>query len=53
MFSNGLNALMGPTGAGKSTLLDLLANRKNQAGVEGRILLDGEQIGDNFNLASG
>ncbi|CAF3365295.1 unnamed protein product [Rotaria socialis] len=41
IFSNGMNAILGPTGCGKSSLLDILADRKDQHGLSGRILVDG------------
>ncbi|CAF2130654.1 unnamed protein product [Rotaria magnacalcarata] len=40
-FSNGMNAILGPTGCGKSSLLDILADRKDRHGLSGRVLVDG------------
>ena len=37
----GLNAILGPTGSGKSSLLDVLAARKDPAGLSGEVLIDG------------
>lgn len=34
-------ALMGPSGCGKTTLLDVLAGRKTQGAIEGRVLFGG------------
>ena len=39
-------ALMGATGAGKTTLLDVLARRKTQGTVEGKILMNGIEVSD-------
>src|SRR3989338_2310916 len=36
-------ALMGGSGCGKSTLLDLLALRKDESGVEGKIWFEGQR----------
>lgn len=33
---------LGPTGCGKSSLLDILADRKDPAGLSGRVLIDGQ-----------
>ena len=33
-FSNGLNAIMGPSGGGKTSLLDILSHRINLTGWE-------------------
>ncbi|CAF4569238.1 unnamed protein product [Rotaria socialis] len=41
IFSNGMNAILGPTGCGKSSLLDILADRKDRHGLSGRVLVDG------------
>ncbi|CAF4861518.1 unnamed protein product [Rotaria socialis] len=40
-FSDGMNAIMGPTGCGKSSLLDVLADRKDPHGTSGCVLVDG------------
>ena len=53
VFKNGINAIMGPTGAGKSTLLDLLSNRRDLRAARGKVLIDAEPLGDDFNLRSG
>ncbi len=41
-----MTALMGASGAGKTTLLDVLARRKTQGEVTGRVLLNGRRVGD-------
>lgn len=43
-----LTALMGASGAGKTTLLDVLARRKNIGVITGDILVDGIQLGKEF-----
>ncbi|XP_067937873.1 broad substrate specificity ATP-binding cassette transporter ABCG2-like isoform X2 [Watersipora subatra] len=48
-----MNAIMGPTGSGKSTLLDVLAERKNPAGLSGTVLIDGAPQPADFRLRSG
>ncbi|KAG1084305.1 hypothetical protein G6F42_021844 [Rhizopus arrhizus] len=48
-----LTALMGSSGAGKTTLLDVLAKRKTIGKVEGRIYLNGEPLGSDFERTTG
>lgn len=52
-FKPGMNAIMGPTGGGKSSLLDVLAGRKDPAGLTGDVLVDGEKQPANFKCMSG
>uniref|UniRef100_A0A8C8SU54 ABC transporter domain-containing protein n=1 Tax=Pelusios castaneus TaxID=367368 RepID=A0A8C8SU54_9SAUR len=49
----GLNAILGPTGSGKSSLLDVLAARKDPAGLSGQVLVDGFPQPSNFKCISG
>uniref|UniRef100_A0A8C3I6J3 ABC transporter domain-containing protein n=1 Tax=Chrysemys picta bellii TaxID=8478 RepID=A0A8C3I6J3_CHRPI len=49
----GLNAILGPTGSGKSSLLDVLAARKDPAGLSGQVLIDGFPQPPNFKCISG
>ncbi|XP_042322402.1 broad substrate specificity ATP-binding cassette transporter ABCG2-like [Sceloporus undulatus] len=49
----GLNAILGPTGCGKSSLLDILATRKDPAGLSGDILINGYQLPPHFKCISG
>ncbi|MGH0116952.1 UNVERIFIED_CONTAM: hypothetical protein FKN15_026646 [Acipenser sinensis] len=49
----GLNAILGPTGSGKSSLLDVLAARKDPAGLSGEVLIDGAPQPSNFKCISG
>ncbi|XP_006014851.1 ATP-binding cassette sub-family G member 2-like [Alligator sinensis] len=49
----GLNAILGPTGSGKSSLLDVLAARKDPAGLSGKVLIDGVLQPPNFKCISG
>lgn len=49
----GLNAIMGPSGGGKSSLLDVLAMRKDPAGLSGEVLLNGNPLPRNFKRISG
>uniref|UniRef100_A0A8D3E1L0 ABC transporter domain-containing protein n=1 Tax=Scophthalmus maximus TaxID=52904 RepID=A0A8D3E1L0_SCOMX len=44
----GLNAIMGATGSGKSSFLDVLAARKDPAGLTGEVLIDGAPQPPNF-----
>ncbi|CAO3634568.1 unnamed protein product [Mucor fragilis] len=48
-----LTALMGSSGAGKTTLLDVLAKRKTIGTIEGRIYLNGEPLGPDFERTTG
>uniref|UniRef100_A0A8C4E2F4 ABC transporter domain-containing protein n=1 Tax=Dicentrarchus labrax TaxID=13489 RepID=A0A8C4E2F4_DICLA len=49
----GLNAIMGATGSGKSSFLDVLAARKDPAGLSGEVLIDGAPQPANFKCLSG
>ncbi|XP_041115577.1 broad substrate specificity ATP-binding cassette transporter ABCG2-like [Polyodon spathula] len=49
----GLNAILGATGSGKSSFLDILAARKDPAGLSGEILIDGAPQPPNFKCISG
>uniref|UniRef100_A0A8C5EKW1 Broad substrate specificity ATP-binding cassette transporter ABCG2 n=1 Tax=Gouania willdenowi TaxID=441366 RepID=A0A8C5EKW1_GOUWI len=49
----GLNAILGPTGSGKSSFLDILAARKDPAGLSGEVLIDGYPQPLNFKCLSG
>ncbi|XP_043086162.1 broad substrate specificity ATP-binding cassette transporter ABCG2-like [Puntigrus tetrazona] len=49
----GLNAILGPTGGGKSSFLDVLAARKDPAGLSGEVLIDGAPQPPNFKCLSG
>ncbi|CAG01936.1 unnamed protein product, partial [Tetraodon nigroviridis] len=49
----GLNAILGPTGSGKSSFLDVLAARKDPAGLLGEVLVDGAPQPPNFKCLSG
>ncbi|XP_037760970.1 broad substrate specificity ATP-binding cassette transporter ABCG2 [Chelonia mydas] len=49
----GLNAILGPTGSGKSSLLDVLAARKDPAGLSGQVFVDGFPQPPNFKCISG
>uniref|UniRef100_A0A8C2XCW7 ATP-binding cassette, sub-family G (WHITE), member 2a n=1 Tax=Cyclopterus lumpus TaxID=8103 RepID=A0A8C2XCW7_CYCLU len=49
----GLNAIMGATGSGKSSFLDVLAARKDPAGLSGEVLIDGAHQPPNFKCLSG
>jgi ABC-type multidrug transport system permease subunit/ABC-type multidrug transport system ATPase subunit len=48
-----LTALMGSSGAGKTTLLDVLAKRKTIGKIEGRIYMNGEALGPDFERTTG
>ncbi|KAF7663306.1 hypothetical protein LDENG_00213550 [Lucifuga dentata] len=49
----GMNAIMGPTGSGKTSLLDVIAGRKDPAGLqEGKVLVDGNTVTSNLRLSS-
>uniref|UniRef100_A0A4W6BQY9 ATP-binding cassette, sub-family G (WHITE), member 2a n=1 Tax=Lates calcarifer TaxID=8187 RepID=A0A4W6BQY9_LATCA len=49
----GLNAIMGATGSGKSSFLDVLAARKDPAGLSGEVLINGAPQPPNFKCLSG
>ncbi|KAM6949243.1 broad substrate specificity ATP-binding cassette transporter ABCG2 [Aplochiton taeniatus] len=49
----GLNAILGATGSGKSSFLDVLAARKDPAGLSGEVLIDGAAQPSNFKCLSG
>ncbi|XP_051983209.1 broad substrate specificity ATP-binding cassette transporter ABCG2d [Xyrauchen texanus] len=49
----GLNAILGPTGSGKSSFLDVLAGRKDPAGLSGEVLINGSPQPPNFKCLSG
>ncbi|XP_037615024.1 broad substrate specificity ATP-binding cassette transporter ABCG2-like isoform X2 [Sebastes umbrosus] len=53
LMKPGLNAIMGPTGSGKSSFLDVLAARKDPAGLSGEVLIDGAPQPPNFKCLSG
>ncbi|GFO21177.1 ATP-binding cassette sub-family g member 2 [Plakobranchus ocellatus] len=53
VFKQGMSAIMGPTGSGKSSFLDVLAGRKDPAGVRGHLLLDGKPVPENFKCMVG
>uniref|UniRef100_A0A8C2XB94 ATP-binding cassette, sub-family G (WHITE), member 2a n=1 Tax=Cyclopterus lumpus TaxID=8103 RepID=A0A8C2XB94_CYCLU len=53
IFNPGLNAIMGATGSGKSSFLDVLAARKDPAGLSGEVLIDGAHQPPNFKCLSG
>lgn len=53
MMRPGLNAILGPTGSGKSSFLDVLAARKDPAGLSGEVLIDGVLQPPNFKCLSG
>ncbi|CAO3700912.1 unnamed protein product [Rhizopus stolonifer] len=48
-----LTALMGSSGAGKTTLLDVLAQRKTIGKIDGRIYMNGETLGPDFERTTG
>ncbi|XP_076004104.1 broad substrate specificity ATP-binding cassette transporter ABCG2b [Genypterus blacodes] len=49
----GMNAIMGPTGSGKTSLLDVLAGRKDPAGLrQGKVLVDGKTVTSDLRLRS-
>ncbi|XP_032380953.1 broad substrate specificity ATP-binding cassette transporter ABCG2b [Etheostoma spectabile] len=49
----GMNAIMGATGSGKTSLLDVIAGRKDPAGLkQGKMLVDGEAITSELRLSS-
>ncbi|KAK6301162.1 hypothetical protein J4Q44_G00292600 [Coregonus suidteri] len=50
----GMNAIMGPTGSGKTSLLDVIAGRKDPAGLKfGQVLVDGKMVDSDLRLISG
>ncbi|RUS91325.1 hypothetical protein EGW08_000939 [Elysia chlorotica] len=53
LFKPGMNAILGPTGSGKSSLLDVLAGRKDPAGLTGTLLLGGRPVPENFKCMVG
>ncbi|XP_014667021.1 PREDICTED: ATP-binding cassette sub-family G member 2-like [Priapulus caudatus] len=53
IFGPGMNAIMGPTGGGKSSCLDVLAGRKDPAGLSGYVLIDGQKQPPNFKSMCG
>lgn len=53
LMKPGLNAIMGATGSGKSSFLDVLAARKDPAGLMGEVLIDGAPQPPNFKCLSG
>ncbi|XP_008314845.1 broad substrate specificity ATP-binding cassette transporter ABCG2b [Cynoglossus semilaevis] len=49
----GMNAIMGATGSGKTSLLDVLAGRKDPAGLrQGQVLVDGQAVTSELRLCS-
>uniref|UniRef100_A0AAQ6IQX6 ABC transporter domain-containing protein n=1 Tax=Anabas testudineus TaxID=64144 RepID=A0AAQ6IQX6_ANATE len=49
----GMNAIMGATGSGKTSLLDVLAGRKDPAGLRiGSVLVDGRAVTSELRLSS-
>ncbi|KAM3623826.1 uncharacterized protein V6R79_015978 [Siganus canaliculatus] len=49
----GLNAIMGATGSGKTSLLDVLAGRKDPAGLQhGQVMVDGQKVTTELRLMS-
>ncbi|GLD52122.1 broad substrate specificity ATP-binding cassette transporter ABCG2b [Lates japonicus] len=49
----GMNAIMGATGSGKTSLLDLIAGRKDPAGLrQGNVLVDGKTVTSDLRLSS-
>ncbi|KAL8563937.1 hypothetical protein ACOMHN_059367 [Nucella lapillus] len=53
VFKPGMNAILGPTGSGKSSLLDVLAGRKEPAGLSGDLLINGGPLPHNFKCLFG
>ncbi|XP_073679146.1 broad substrate specificity ATP-binding cassette transporter ABCG2-like [Garra rufa] len=53
IMRQGLNAILGATGSGKSSFLDVLAARKDPAGLSGEVLIDGAPQPPNFKCLSG
>ncbi|XP_045904151.1 broad substrate specificity ATP-binding cassette transporter ABCG2b isoform X3 [Micropterus dolomieu] len=49
----GMNAIMGATGSGKTSLLDVIAGRKDPAGLQqGKVLVDGKVVTSDLRLSS-
>ncbi|XP_029292193.1 broad substrate specificity ATP-binding cassette transporter ABCG2b [Cottoperca gobio] len=49
----GMNAIMGATGSGKTSLLDVIAGRKDPAGLkQGQVLVDGKAVTTDLRLSS-
>uniref|UniRef100_A0A3Q0SD38 ATP-binding cassette, sub-family G (WHITE), member 2b n=1 Tax=Amphilophus citrinellus TaxID=61819 RepID=A0A3Q0SD38_AMPCI len=49
----GMNAIMGATGSGKTSLLDVLAGRKDPAGLrQGNVLVNGKVVTSDLRLSS-
>nr|XP_046227440.1 broad substrate specificity ATP-binding cassette transporter ABCG2b isoform X2 [Scatophagus argus] len=49
----GMNAIMGATGSGKTSLLDVIAGRKDPAGLrEGQVLVNGNVVTSDLRLSS-
>ncbi|XP_068606891.1 broad substrate specificity ATP-binding cassette transporter ABCG2b [Brachionichthys hirsutus] len=49
----GMNAIMGATGSGKTSLLDVIAGRKDPAGLQqGKVSVDGKVIASDLRLSS-
>ncbi|XP_019717770.1 broad substrate specificity ATP-binding cassette transporter ABCG2b isoform X2 [Hippocampus comes] len=49
----GMNAIMGATGSGKTSLLDVIAGRKDPAGLrQGSVLVDGKVVTSKLRLSS-
>ncbi|XP_068445183.1 broad substrate specificity ATP-binding cassette transporter ABCG2b isoform X2 [Clinocottus analis] len=49
----GMNAIMGATGSGKTSLLDVIAGRKNPAGLkQGKVMVDGKVVSSELRLSS-
>ncbi|XP_057699555.1 broad substrate specificity ATP-binding cassette transporter ABCG2b [Corythoichthys intestinalis] len=49
----GMNAIMGATGSGKTSLLDVIAGRKDPAGLrQGSVLVDGKTVTSELRLTS-
>ncbi|XP_070829217.1 broad substrate specificity ATP-binding cassette transporter ABCG2b [Chaetodon trifascialis] len=49
----GMNAIMGATGSGKTSLLDVIAGRKDPAGLrQGKVLVDGKVVTSELRLSS-
>uniref|UniRef100_A0A672IFL4 ATP-binding cassette sub-family G member 2-like n=1 Tax=Salarias fasciatus TaxID=181472 RepID=A0A672IFL4_SALFA len=49
----GMNAIMGATGSGKTSLLDVIAGRKNPAGLRGGlVLVDGKVVTSELRMSS-